>query len=392
MQEKIILLIKSVLCDEKINCELSQTEIDEILKIANQHQIIPIILEGLHRLGYREKIDDVWINKAINLLMRDEHQLYALKKIQEKFSSTKIDFALLKGSSVKKLYPVSSWRLMGDVDILINEENYDKIISAMSELEFIEKTETNHELIWIKKPYLMVELHKKLIPSYNDDYYSYYRNAWSKFIKSDYNENFFLMKPEDEYIYLFTHLTKHYRDGGIGIRHIVDMWIYLEKHNDMKMDYVFEELQKIKLLEFYHNIRDLIDVWFCGKPNTYITEHLTQRIIESGSYGIKEWCDKASAARAFAQADSVVQAKNKKYINLIFLPFDKMKKKYLILKKIPLLLPIMWVVRWLDAILFKRKNIKGYNKKISYINDETVQAYNDELELVGLSFNLKKDE
>ena len=178
----------------------------------------------------------------------------------------------------------------------------------------------------------MVELHKKLIPSYNDDYYSYYRNAWSKFIKSDYNENFFLMKPEDEYIYLFTHLTKHYRDGGIGIRHIVDMWIYLEKHNDMKMDYVFEELQKIKLLEFYHNIRDLIDVWFCGKPNTYITEHLTQRIIESGSYGIKEWCDKASAARAFAQADSVVQAKNKKYINLIFLPFDEMKKKYLILK------------------------------------------------------------
>ena len=81
-----------------------------------------------------------------------------------------------------------------------------------------------------------------------------------------------------------------------------------------------------------------------------------------------------------------------KYINLIFLPFDEMKKKYLILKKIPLLLPIMWVVRWLDAILFKRKNIKGYNKKISYINDETVQAYNDELELVGLSFNLKKDE
>ena len=34
------------------------------------------------------------------------------------------------------------------------------------------------------------------------------------------------MSAEDEMIYIFTHYAKHYRAAGVGIKHILDLWVY----------------------------------------------------------------------------------------------------------------------------------------------------------------------
>ena len=124
---------------------------------------------------------------------------------------------LLKGTLLKEMYPKKELRAMGDADILIKTEQYDKIKPIMQGLGFEERTESDHELIW-RKPQLLLELHKKLIPSYNKDYYAYFGDGWQL---GKPNSNFphrFEMSDEDQMIYLFTHFAKHYRDAGIGIR------------------------------------------------------------------------------------------------------------------------------------------------------------------------------
>ena len=55
---------------------------------------------------------------------------------------------LLKGASIKKIYPSSELRLMGDIDILIKEEQYEQIRKILCNIDLCEVNETDHELIW----------------------------------------------------------------------------------------------------------------------------------------------------------------------------------------------------------------------------------------------------
>ena len=71
----------------------------------------------------------------------------------------------------------------------------------MESLGFAEKLESDHELIW-QKPSAYIELHKRLIPSYNQDYYAYYGEGWNLAKKCDGTR--YSMTDEDQMIYLFT--------------------------------------------------------------------------------------------------------------------------------------------------------------------------------------------
>jgi hypothetical protein len=170
---------------------------------------------------------------------------------------------------------------------------------------------------------------------------------------------------------------------------MIDIWFYRMKHPSLDLDYISDELEKLELKEFHQNLLDTLDVWFNYKEETELSDYITERIITSGSFGLKEMHDASAAARASAKETSVKSAKKNTVLKLIFLPFSIMKAKYHILEKAPFLLPFMWVVRWVDAVFNKRKSIvKGANQ-INNLNTETVDSYNEELRKVGLKFNSK---
>ena len=361
----------------------------QIFNISKTHQIIPLVFDGLYKAKGNFEGFENFRNYTFCLIRRDQNQLYYLKQIESLFNENGIDYMLLKGSSIKKYYPASEFRLMGDIDILIKEAQYESIKPLLVGMGLTKKVESDHELVWTSSNGLVVELHKRLIPSYNDDYYSYYLNPWEKAI---YRSNHsFSMSKEDEYIYIFTHLTKHYRDGGIGLRHLIDIWYFDMKHSLLNKTYIEKELNKLGLLEFHNNIVDTLDVWFNGKESTELTDYITKRIIDSGSFGLKEWHDIANAARATARTDSTSSAKIKTVLSLIFLPMEEMKKKFPILDKLPILLPVLWVIRWINAVFNKRDSIVEATNKLNYMDDQIVDGYNRELEKVGLKFNLKKN-
>lgn len=361
----------------------------ELFEVSKRHQIIPLVYCGLQRRKEAFEESNKFQEYTLRLFYHDFKQLECLNQIEELFSNNQIDYMLLKGASIKKLYPSSELRLMGDIDILIREEQYEQIRETLSQIDLCEINETDHELIWRSRDGVLVELHKRLIPSYNDDYYSYYRDSWEKTRLQ--KGSCYAMSAEDEYIYLFTHLAKHYRDGGIGLKHMIDVWFFARKHTALDMEYINRELEQLELKRFHENILDTLDVWFQGKDSTDLTDYITERIIESGAYGIKEKWDIANAARERAKTTSVASAKRKNVMSLIFMPYSTMQKKYPFLKKAPFLLPIMWIVRWGDAIINKQSNISRQSERLNKISSEYVDSYNKELEMVGLKFNLKRN-
>ena len=84
------------------------------------------------------------------------------------------------------------------------------------------------------------------------------------------------------------------------------------------------------------------------------------------------------------------QVKRAKMLKLIFPSAKVLSAKYTVLKKMPFLLPFIWVYRWIAAVLFKRKNIKVQREAVNMMSTENISSYQNELNFVGLDFNFEE--
>ena len=58
------------------------------------------------------------------------------------------------------------------------------------------------------------------------------------------------MSLEDEYIYNLIHLVEHFQNGGVGIRFVMDVYIY-NRIETIDWEYIEAELAKLGLWEFF---------------------------------------------------------------------------------------------------------------------------------------------
>lgn len=383
----IIALVKSALTGEK--AEIPENfDWDNALNTAKKHQIIPMLYYGVQYSGITPPAEIMQFSELATYknIAVSQNQLYALEQIYKAFDDNEIDYMPLKGSVLKFVYPKPEMRPMGDADILIRQEQYEKIRPVMTGLGFSEILESDHELIWDKKGILHVELHKRLIPSYNKDYYEYYGDGW-RF--AEHKENCrYDMRDEDNYIYLFTHYAKHYRDGGIGIRHMTDLYVFAV-HSELNYKYIEEELKKLQLFEFYKNTRHTLGVWFDGETPDNMSDLITAKIFGSGSYGTYDAHLLSAALKTSGPNGNEAQVMKSLLKNKAFPPYKAMLSRYKCLEKHPALLPLMWLVRFLQ-IPFRRGSVKRNIENAKITAPDKVIAYRDELEAVGLKYNFKE--
>ena len=350
------------------------------------HEIVPLTYEGALLCGISKK------TPAMNLLfqdycrcfMRSEEQMQAIGRIYAAFDANKIDYLPVKGCNMKPLYPKPELRVMGDADILIRMEQYSQIIPIMESLGFEATQESDHEYIWRSKE-LYLELHKRLIPSYNKDFYSYFGDGWR--LAKIQEGCRYRMLPEDEFIYLFTHFAKHYRDGGIGCRQVVDLWIFRRAFPQLDEAYIKQELEKLQLFRFYQNICRLIEVWFQDGQADETTEFISDFIFQSGTWGTAHSHVLSSEVKNKKIAGSAKGGKLRTVCSVVFPTALSMQKEFPVLKSAPYLRPVLWPVHWGKTILFRRDAIQKRLNQWNGASAEEITTYEQALNYVGLDFH-----
>ena len=361
---------------------------NKAIVISMQHHIAVLIYYGAYNSGIKipSPYSNILYKYTLQSIQLDAVQNYNFNIMSKSFGDNDIDYLPLKGIILKKYYPKSEMRFMSDIDILIKSEQYAKICNVMNNLGFKFKLESNHEYVWVNNN-SNIELHKMLIPSYNKDFYRYYGDGW-KHAKCSGN-NMFKLNKEDFFIYTFTHLAKHYRDSGIGIKHFLDIWLLIKSEKNFDYKYIERELKKIDLWTFYRNCVKMLDVWFNAEESDEISDFMTNWIFSSGAYG-KDDNKELSAALKKTNLPNIKHRQILLYIKKIFPSYQEMKKVYIILDKLPWLLPVTWFIRIMDLIIFKRKNISASNLKLKKLTDHNIKIYQSALEYVGLKFDFKE--
>ena len=379
-------IIKSALNGE--GCALpSNFDIEQLIDLASEHQITNILYEGAVLCGVDISCNGMkrLFSRCCKNLMVSEEQLYEISAVCDIFEQNGIKHMPVKGTVLKSRYPKSDMREMSDADILIDPSDYPKIKETMASLGYAEQMESDHDFTFTKGKVTM-EMHKYLVSASHKDMFEYFENVWERAQLVKGKKNRYELLPTENYIYIFMHLAKHYIDGGIGIKHITDMFILRDDAYDK--EYVISSLKKMNLDRFYNNITDLLCVWFDGKEANEITEHISEYIINSGAYGTYE--NHIISQTAGGTSDkNAKNGKLKRYMQLIFPPLANMKYAYPVLKKAPILLPFVWIYRWFAVLLGKRGNISNAKKSADIVSEEKISGYVQAMQYVGLGDKIK---
>lgn len=382
-QQGVLTLLKSAMTGQALALP-DGFDLEAAATVIRRHHILPLIYDGAVRCGISPEhplMRQMFV-RYCGILRQSEQQLHALERIYRAFEENGIDYMPLKGANMKFLYPKPELRVMGDADILIRPEQYGRIIPIMESLGFAADGESDHEYIW-KSPELYLELHKRLIPTYNRDFYTCLGDGW------DYADctagTRYSMTEEDTFVYLFTHFSKHYRDGGIGCRHVLDLWVYLNAHPDMDRKDIRKKLESLQLWEFYENIRRLMGVWFCGEPENEKTSYISDFLFSSGSWGALDVKVLSEALRNSRQKGS--RSRLTYLWNRVFPKVWVLKREYPILNSAGVLLPVFWLIRPFHRLLAQPDLLKQQRKNLDTISARNLEARQKMLQYVGLDYH-----
>ena len=149
----------------------------------------------------------------------------------------------MKGQGIAQCYEKPLWRSSWDVDLLLSDSNYEKAKSLLAPLATSVEEEnkyTKHlgmiisgwevELHGNLRSELSCKIDRGLDEITKDVFFGGNVRSWM-----NGKTQVFLMGPENDAIYVFTHILQHFFKGGIGLRQICDwcrlLWTYKESLN-----------------------------------------------------------------------------------------------------------------------------------------------------------------
>lgn len=244
-QQAFFALLKAGLWERKVFL-LPYGEIDfqEIYSLAQQQSVVGIISAGLEHVADVKPSKDnllTFVGDTLQLERRNTAMNYFISVIVEKLQKSGIEAILVKGQGVAQCYERPLWRACGDVDLLLDSNNYEKaknlLIPMASSVED-EDFERLHLGMTID-PWV-IELHGTL--------YGYlWRRAEATIdeIISDTLSNnkvrlwdnstvkVKLPTQDNDIVIVFTHILQHFFTEGVGLRQICDwsrlLWIFRDE-------------------------------------------------------------------------------------------------------------------------------------------------------------------
>ncbi len=284
------------------------------------------------------------------------------QELSEEFSEKGIYHCFLKGSKVGAYYDNPDCRFMLDMDLYVEPEKFAIAEEILISRGYEKNTYGDEkDTGYIKKPFLIVELHKELKYNY-DKGYDYYKGAFERLTVADGCA--MNMTNEDFYVYILSHTAHHFATAGTGVKSIVDHYFLKEKLKPQCDSHILEKaLSDTGLQSFSEKMDKLCDFWFKDGEEDALTREMTDYILLSGVFGN----EKNNYLSGVVRGD-YAQNTNNYFIKRLFPTFKDMSNRYAVLKKLPFLLPLFWGIRIITSLI-NPKRVAGETKAILTVDE-----------------------
>ena len=294
-----------------------------------------------------------------------------------------IDCIPLKGYWLRKLYPNPLMRSMTDFDVLMRDMDRSIIKSWMESLgyEAEDEKETSHHDNYIKKPWLYMELHQRLMMKPRPGWENLENNVWAHSTLMPGRKHIYQMSNEDFYIFHLVHMYKHFMSHGCGLKSVIDIHVFMKAHGDaLDWDYVQQELKTMNIDVYGAYMKKLAESILGDGEADSDSKIVADYLAGCGMFG------NAENARAIRIAENRGKSQKSNLLRyrlkVIFPGVAGMKRHFPSVEKYPYLLPFYWVARLFNSVFLKKKNLSTL--KVDPISDQKYDDISRVLTITGV--------
>ncbi len=370
--------------------DLEPIDWDIFLAEYRHHTVASLIYEGLSQ--YKEKIPaDVYEKIAAIGLQNVYSNLHVIKQhidLGKLLDNNHIKYCILKGCASAHYYPKPYLRCMGDVDFLIDKQDIKRTTELILQQGYI-KTGNNHSFHeCFKKKGSVLEMHYEIsrlpLGEAGDRIRDLIKDIINKSETTLVDETGECKIPNwfHHGLIILIHMQRHMMREGIGLRHLCDWAVYINRLDACQREMLKKNLEIIGLWRFAQIMSQAVIVFLgvsydeiFGKIEADLCCDVMEDILNSGNFGRK---DEDSFQSSIFVSDRVKTTKNHSVIGQAFISLnDIVYNNWPISKKIKIMLPfgyVFFTCRYvIRSILGKRKKInvkkmlsKGQKRKHLY--------------------------
>ncbi len=327
----------------------------QLLALAQRHYLTGFLYRFCYSdAGMPQGVRDALMRAYFASLAQQTEQESFAEELFAHLHAAGIRYMPLKGYLLRRVYPSQDLRMSCDLDVLYDVNHRGALRTWLLSEGFAEGEADVHNDTYVRGS-LCFEAHHSLSETDARER-TYYANVWDKCVSED--GCLYHFSPEDFYIYLLLHMRKHFYEGSIDVRAVLDIHLWRAAHPEMDVTYLSAELDKLSLADFTACMERLARVWFSNAVGDTDMELLGTFVMEGGVRSTLE-------QNALMNATTSHGGSRVRYlVKKIFPPYSYMARYSETLKKCPPLLPFYWVKRWL-RLLFT-----GWGKQHHYVSAE----------------------
>ena len=220
------------------------TDFSEIMRLAEEQSVVGLVTAGLEHVK-DVKVPQEWVlqfvGETLQIEQRNKDMNAFIEDLYGRMQRRDLYSILMKGQGIAQCYERPLWRTAGDIDLLLNDDNYDRAKEWFRSFALIDEDENEfRKRVNMTVDLWDVELHgtmrgelggriDKVIDEVQRDVF------YGGNVRSWYNgkTTVFMPSADNNVIFIFTHILQHFFRGGIGLRQICDwcrlMWTYREE-------------------------------------------------------------------------------------------------------------------------------------------------------------------
>lgn len=374
-KDMFLTALKAALKNEKVswNEELESQDWGELFRIATTHQVLPLIYEAVYDCSAARNMEpQVFMSakqQTIRSVMLQTMKTNEFLGLFQHLQKAGVQALVVKGIVCRNLYPNPDYRMSGDEDVLIPEEEFELCHQAMLDYGMqpadpTQDIQSKHEVPYGKpgSP-IYIELHKCLFPPESTAYGDlnrFFKNVHDRAIKLSIDgKQVVTMGYTDHLFYLICHAFKHFLHSGFGIRQVCDIVLFANAYG--------KEIDWIRILQQCREIHaDLFTAALFQIGQKYLTfdpsragypqewqeiqvdeQLMLDDLLDAGIYGDGTMSRKHSSNITLNAVSAQKQGKKSDHsvLKTLFPPVKSMEGRYPYLKKHPYLLPVAWICR-----------------------------------------------
>ena len=276
---------------------------EDVYQLASEQSMLGLVLAGLENCNAKppQELLLEWIGEVQMLEQQNRTMNEFIVELFEKLSKAGINAQLVKGQGVAQYYERPLWRCCGDIDLLMDSENYkrakDLLIPLADHIESEDKRK-KHQGLYIGES--LIELHgampfelSKKVDKVVDEVID--KANMDNTNGTDDLEGVDIPKANEHVVLVFTHFLHHFFIEGVGLRQICDWCRLLWRHrSELDLRLLESRIKRMGLLSEWKSFASLA-VDYLGMPEEAMPfydsrfnrrgSRIMEFVMETGNFG-----------------------------------------------------------------------------------------------------------